>query len=204
MVCADSYVHVKHSEDGLYGTWISGDQTVENQSFNDQPEGILTYWCHWNAFRCQAIVSKQKCARPWDRTPHPPVLSNELGSWDFVSKMSEPWDGLHTPIYFNIPEGVGFYPRVQIICGTESRDLNVFHSTWGCGTLSQVSGYFWDRVPRPQFISMSQKVWGSIPGFRSFVGKSSKILMCFIQPEVSGHFWDKVPRPWSISISQRV
>ena len=86
-----------------------------------------------------------------------------------------------TPIHFNVPEGVGFYPRVQIIFGTESRDPNAFHGvelcpkSWDifgtkfrdpdpfqcprrCGVPSRGPDHLWERVPRPQCVSFNLRV----------------------------------------------
>ena len=99
-----------------------------------------------------------------------------------------------TPIHFNVPEGVGFYPRVQIIFGTESRDPNAFHGvelcpkSWDifgtkfrdpdpfqcprmCGVPSRGPDHLWERVPRPQCVSINLMVWNSVcPRSRDIFG----------------------------------
>ena len=107
-----------------------------------QPEGVELCPRSWDIsgtkfrdpdpFQCP-----RRCGVPswgpdhlWERAPRPQCVSFNLRVWNsvpglgtFLGQSSE------TPIHFNVPECVGFHPGVQIICGKESRDPNVFHST---------------------------------------------------------------------------
>ena len=102
----------------------------------------------------------------WERVPRPQCVSFYLRVWNsvpglgaFLGQSSE------SPIHFNVPECVGFYPGVQII--------------------------FWDRVPRPQCILMAWREWGSILGSGTLLGQSPMISIHFNRLEGVG----PSPRP---------